>query len=47
MVVFSAVRLGLTPDLFALATLLVLGVAVGLGLAWRLALRPRGGRFPS
>ena len=39
MVVFSAVRLGLTPDLYALATLLVLAVAVVLGLVWRLALR--------
>ena len=40
MVVFSAVRLGLTPELYALATLLVLAVAVGLALAWRLLLRP-------
>jgi putrescine transport system permease protein len=40
MVVFSAVRLGLTPDLYALATLLVLAVALALGVLWRLALRP-------
>jgi putrescine transport system permease protein len=40
MVVFSAVRLGLTPDLYALATLLVLAVALALGVVWRLALRP-------
>ena len=39
MVVFSAVRLGLTPDLYALATLLVLAVALALALAWRLTLR--------
>jgi putrescine transport system permease protein len=43
MVVFSTVRLGLTPELYALATLLVLAVAAALLLAWRLALRPRGG----
>ncbi len=43
MVVFSAVRLGLTPDLYALATLLVLAVAGVLLLAWRLALRPGRG----
>lgn len=43
MVVFSAVRLGLTPELYALATLLVLAVAVALLLAWWLALRPRRG----
>ncbi len=40
MVVFSAVRLGLTPELYALATLLVGAVAVVLAFAWRLALRP-------
>jgi putrescine transport system permease protein len=40
MVVFSAVRLGLTPELYALATLLVAAVALALGLAWWL-LRPR------
>lgn len=39
MVVFSAVRLGLTPDLYALATLLVLLVGAGLLLALRLGLR--------
>jgi putrescine transport system permease protein len=40
MVVFSAVRLGLTPELFALATLLVGAVAAVLVIAWRLARRP-------
>jgi putrescine transport system permease protein len=40
MVVFSAVRLGLTPELYALATLLVGAVAAVLVLAWRLARRP-------
>jgi putrescine transport system permease protein len=44
MVVFSAVRLGLTPELYALATLLVGAVALVLVLAWRLALRPRPDR---
>jgi putrescine transport system permease protein len=39
MVVFSAVRLGLTPEFYALATLLVLAVALVLLLAWRLLLR--------
>jgi putrescine transport system permease protein len=40
MVVFSAVRLGLTPELYALATLLVVAVAAILALAWRLGPRP-------
>jgi putrescine transport system permease protein len=40
MVIFSSVRLGLTPELYALATLLVLAVALALLLAWWL-LRPR------
>jgi putrescine transport system permease protein len=40
MVVFSAVRLGLTPEFFALASLLVAAVAAGLTLAWWL-MRPR------
>jgi putrescine transport system permease protein len=39
MVIFSSVRLGLTPDLYALATLMVLAVVVALAVAWR-ALRP-------
>lgn len=39
MVVFSSVRLGLTPDLYALATLVVGVVAVGLVLALRLGVR--------
>jgi putrescine transport system permease protein len=33
MVIFSAVRLGLTPDLYALATLLVAVVAIGIAIA--------------
>ena len=44
MVVFSAVRLGLTPELYALATVLVLVVAAVLLLAWRLLLRPARSR---
>lgn len=40
MVVFSSVRLGLTPELYALATVLVLAVASALLLGWWL-LRPR------
>lgn len=36
MVVFSALRLGLTPELFALATVIVVVVSVGLLLALRL-----------
>jgi putrescine transport system permease protein len=40
MVIFSSVRLGLTPELYALATLMVLAVGLALGLAWRLATRP-------
>ncbi len=39
MVVFSAVRLGLTPELYALATLMVGVVGVGLVLALRLGFR--------
>jgi putrescine transport system permease protein len=35
MVIFSAVRLGLTPELYALATLLLAAVAVALWLALR------------
>ncbi|NGM19939.1 ABC transporter permease subunit [Roseomonas stagni] len=43
MVIFSAVRLGLTPDLYALATLLVGLVAVGLVIAsWIAWPRRRG-----
>ena len=42
MVIFSSVRLGLTPELYALATLMVLAVGLVLGLAWRLARRPPG-----
>jgi putrescine transport system permease protein len=42
MVVFSALRLGLTPELNALATIIILLVAVTLFAAWRLAaFRPR------
>jgi putrescine transport system permease protein len=40
MVIFSSVRLGLTPELYALATLIVLAVGLALGLAWRIAARP-------
>jgi len=40
MVVFSSVRMGLTPEFYALATLLVAAVAVLLVLAWRLLSRP-------
>jgi putrescine transport system permease protein len=40
MVIFSSVRLGLTPELYALATLMVLAVGLALGLAWRIAARP-------
>jgi putrescine transport system permease protein len=41
MVIFSSLRLGLTPELYALATLLVLAVALALLPAWWL-LRRRG-----
>lgn len=42
MVVFSAVRLGLTPELNALATVIIALVSLVLLLAWRLAgFRPR------
>ena len=44
MVVFSAVRLGLTPELYALATLMVLAVAAVLLLTWRLVRRPPPGQ---
>lgn len=45
MVIFSKVRLGVSPDVNALATLMILivaGVAVGAGLAVRAARRRRG-----
>ena len=42
MVIFSSVRLGLTPELYALATLMVLAVGLALVLAWRLVTRPPG-----
>jgi putrescine transport system permease protein len=42
MVVFSAVRLGLTPELYALATLLVAAVALALLAAWWLLRRRPG-----
>lgn len=43
MVIFSAVRLGLTPDLYALATLLVAVVAIGIGIAAWVAFPRRPG----
>ncbi len=43
MVVFSSVRLGLTPDLYALATITVVVVALVLGLALRLGGGPPRG----
>jgi putrescine transport system permease protein len=42
MVIFSSIRLGLTPELYALATLMVAAVGLALCLAWRLARRPPG-----
>jgi putrescine transport system permease protein len=39
MVIFSSVRLGLTPELYALATLMVLAVALALAVAWWIAAR--------
>jgi putrescine transport system permease protein len=41
MVVFSSIKLGPTPELYALATVIVAVVAVMLGVAWR-GLRPSG-----
>ncbi len=34
MVIFSKVRLGVSPDINALATLIVLAVAIGIGTSW-------------
>jgi len=42
MVVFSMLRLGPTPELYALASLIVLAVAVMLALGWRLQRSPAG-----
>ncbi len=42
MVIFSSVRLGLTPELYALATLMVLAVVLALAVAWRVLRRPHG-----
>jgi putrescine transport system permease protein len=41
MVVFSAVRIGLTPELYALATVMAAAVAAGLLLALRLGFGAR------
>ncbi len=42
MVVFSALRLGLTPELYALASIIIALVGIALLAAWRLAgFRPR------
>jgi len=43
MVIFSSVRLGLTPELYALATLMVLAVALAVAVAGRIAARPPRG----
>jgi putrescine transport system permease protein len=43
MVVFSAVRLALTPEYYALATLLVVAVAAALAVVWLLAQRHDSG----
>ena len=40
MYIFSKVKLGVTPDINAMASLLILIVTIGLGLAW-LAMRSR------
>ncbi len=42
MVVFSALRLGITPELNALATVILAGVSVALGGAWLLQQRSFG-----
>ena len=39
MVVYSSVRLGLSPEINALATLMIAVVAIGVGLAWWLMRR--------
>jgi putrescine transport system permease protein len=39
MLVFSATRLGVTPEIYALATVIVVGVAVGLAGAGRVRRR--------
>jgi putrescine transport system permease protein len=44
MLVFSATRLGVTPEIYALATVIVVGVSVGVAsasLAWRTRAGPR------
>jgi putrescine transport system permease protein len=35
MLVFSATRLGVTPEIYALATVIVVGVGAGLAVLWR------------
>lgn len=42
MVIFSSVRLGLTPELYALATLMLLAIALVLAVAWWIAARRPG-----
>ena len=44
MVVFSSVRLGLSPEINALATILLGTVIIGAFAAWRLFSRPSAGR---
>jgi putrescine transport system permease protein len=44
MKVFSSVRLGLSPKINALATLMILVVSVAAGLAWWLMAREEGRR---
>jgi len=46
MVVFSMLRLGPTPELYALASLIVVAVSAMLGLAWWLQRSPAGGAAP-
>jgi putrescine transport system permease protein len=39
MLIFSKVKLGVTPDINALATLIIVFVSVGVVLAWLVARR--------
>jgi putrescine transport system permease protein len=41
MVIFSKIRLGVTPDINALATLIIVVVSVGVVIAWRAGARSR------
>ena len=47
MLIFSKVKLGVTPDINALATLIMLFVAIGVIIAWTVGRRMQNSGSPS